>query len=143
MKPTSALLLVCLAAPAALPARADDAAAKPKAPAAAAPKAAVAKPAKRYLVVVSHSADDCLEALHAFEHKEQALFQKVEWGCADGVHSGWVHVEAPSAKAAIEKLPPGSRDGAKAVRVESFFTAADRKNLKHELDAERALQNED
>ncbi len=132
MKPTLASLSLWLAALIAHPALAETAPAGGKA--ASAPK--------RYLVVVNHSAEDCLEALHGFEQKDRPLFQKVEWGCADGVHTGWVHVEAPSAKAAVEKLPAASRDSAKAVRVETFNTASERK-LKRTLDAERALNNED
>jgi hypothetical protein len=103
-----------------------------------------ARPAmKRYLVEVTHEADECLEALHALEQHDKALFQHVEWGCATGVHTGWVHVDAPSAKAALEKLPADVREDARAIRVDTYASAAHLKALQHNVDAARALQNQD
>jgi hypothetical protein len=39
------------------------------------------------------------------------------WGCIDGIHAGWVVVEAADERAAIRRLPESIRPAARAARM--------------------------
>ena len=64
----------------------------------------------RYMIELSHSAVECVEALDEFEPRASDLLGETYWGCMSGRHAGWVVVEAESESAAREMVPPSVRD---------------------------------
>jgi len=101
-----------------------------------------AKPAehRHYLISMKHEPEDCIRFLEDWEKEHKALLAKAEWGCAGGTHSGWVLVEATSEQAAIAKVPPSNRPGAKAVLVEVMNNPDHLKKMHQQLQQSNALQ---
>ena len=73
-----------------------------------------------YLIVVTHDAADCLRLLDDWARDHKRLLAKAKWGCSEGVHTGWVVVEATSEQAAMAMIPASSREYARAVMVETM-----------------------
>lgn len=78
------------------------------------------KPNGKYLITAPHTAAQCLEALDELEAHDKALLAKMDFGCRDGDHTGYLTVDAASSDAALAKLPPKARAGAKAVKLGKF-----------------------
>lgn len=74
----------------------------------------------RYLIKTSHTPEQCLASLDDYSTKTPELLKKIEWGCKDGDHTGYIVVEASSKSAAREKLPANERKSAKVVQVNHF-----------------------
>jgi len=43
-----------------------------------------------------------------------------DWGCKDGVHTGWAIIEAENASQALGVVPAVVRDKARAVKLSKF-----------------------
>ena len=73
---------------------------------------------RRFLVVSNHSAEDCTIAL------QQVLaigyLTHFDWGCKDGVHTGWAVIEAQDKAEAILSVPTFLRGQAQVVRLTKF-----------------------
>ena len=72
----------------------------------------------RYLIESPHNEIDChlvLNQVHAM-----GFLHNFDWGCADGVHCGWVILEAESANQARMAVPAVSRKNARITRVVKF-----------------------
>jgi hypothetical protein len=88
---------------------------------------ALAKGAKdRYLLISPHKPEDCLAALERINAKDKQLLAKMDWGCMDGDHTGYLVTNGESADAVKAMLPESERASAKVVKV-SKFTAKDLK----------------
>ena len=72
----------------------------------------------RFLVVVPHEPDQCLDAVEATINQGPGFQEGYEWGCLVGNHTGYLFVRAGGAKEAIDDyVPVFLRGGAKAYRV--------------------------
>jgi len=76
----------------------------------------------RYLIELSHGDEyaACVKALHAIEKFGSHYVTNADWGCRDGVHSGWLIAELPSRKEALLMIPPEFRDEARVVQLNRF-----------------------
>ncbi len=82
-------------------------------------KAASAK-MDHYLVIAPHQPEDCVDVLDDLNMKNRELLKKIEWGCTDGDHTGYLLVDASSKDAAIKKLPEKEQSKAKAIKMAKF-----------------------
>jgi hypothetical protein len=72
----------------------------------------------RFLVVVPHDAQECLDAIEATINQGPGFQQAYEWGCQVGNHTGYVFVRAGGAQEAIDDyVPPFLRPRAVAYRL--------------------------
>jgi len=72
----------------------------------------------RFLVVVPHDPEGCLEAIDATLNQGPGFQEAYEWGCFVGNHTGYVFVRAGGAEEAInDYVPPFLRSGATALRL--------------------------
>jgi len=75
----------------------------------------------RYLIESPHTGESCdsvVKNIHA-----AGYLHFFEWGCKDGVHSGWAIVEAESHERAREIVPWQIRDQARVVKLVKFEIA--------------------
>jgi hypothetical protein len=84
--------------------------------------APVAKSAKtsavRYLVIVPHTADECLKAMD--DMKDAKALDKFEFGCKAGDHTAYAIVTAKSEQEALKIVPDDQRDKARAIMLTKF-----------------------
>jgi hypothetical protein len=72
----------------------------------------------RFLVVVPHDPQRCLEAIDATLNQGPGFQEAYEWGCFVGNHTGYVFVRAGGAEEAItDYVPSFLRAGATALRL--------------------------
>jgi ribosomal protein L30E len=94
-----------------------------------------AKPAKsamhHYLVMASHTPEECLKALDDYAAESKAL-STFEFGCKSGDHTGYAIVAASSEDAARNMCPASARANAKIVELNKF-TAADIKKIHEQM----------
>lgn len=73
---------------------------------------------RRFLVISNHNAADCDLAL------QQVLaigyLTHFDWGCKDGVHTGWAIIEAEDKAEAMLSVPTFLRNQAQVVRLTKF-----------------------
>jgi len=76
----------------------------------------------RYLIEIDHPAEAraCTEAVKQILEMGSHFVTHAEWGCFDGVHTGWIIVEADSHDEARMVLPPVDRTRARVVRLNRF-----------------------
>lgn len=75
---------------------------------------------EKYLIMTSHTPEQCVRDLDAFQAANPKLLATVEWGCMVGDHTGYVVVDAANEDAAREMLPASMRMGARIVKVTTF-----------------------
>lgn len=73
---------------------------------------------ERYMVISNHTDKGCTNALKVIE--AAGFITHFDWGCKDGVHTGWAIVEADSAAEAIMVVPSAERSQARAVHLVKF-----------------------
>ncbi len=72
----------------------------------------------RFLVVVPHDPDACLDAIDETISQGPGFQEAYEWGCLVGNHTGYIFVRAGGAEEAIEDyVPVFLRAHAKAYRL--------------------------
>lgn len=74
----------------------------------------------RYIIESDHTVEDCVRVLHGFLQAGAHYLQMADWGCEDGVHTGWLVVEANDDRDAALMAPPVFRKDAKVVRLNKF-----------------------
>jgi hypothetical protein len=88
-------------------------------------QAPAAKPAKtattKYLVIVPHTAEECLKALDDMETSK--ALDKFEFGCKAGDHTGYAIISATSEQEALKIVPADQREKARAVMLTKFTPA--------------------
>ncbi|HVO73155.1 MAG TPA: hypothetical protein VMT35_03965 [Ignavibacteriaceae bacterium] len=72
----------------------------------------------RYLIETTHTKEDCLHVLDLI--LAHGFITHYDWGCDDGVHTGWAIVEADSRSEALLSVPPLIRNKARAVKIRKF-----------------------
>lgn len=73
---------------------------------------------ERYMVISNHNDKGCTNALKSIE--AAGFLTHFDWGCKDGVHTGWAIIEADSAKEAMMVVPSGERSMAQVVHLVKF-----------------------
>ena len=59
----------------------------------------------RYLIITTHTPEQCLNRLDEYVAKAPDLLQEFDWGCKVGDHSGYAVVKAADERAARSMLP--------------------------------------
>jgi hypothetical protein len=72
----------------------------------------------RYLIESAHASEDCEKIIQDF-HAAGYLHQ-FDWGCHDGVHTGWAIIETDNIEHAKQIVPWMVRDKARIVKIEKF-----------------------
>jgi hypothetical protein len=85
--------------------------------AAQAPNAPSAATRHKYLLMTSHTPEQCAASLRRVAAHDKELFESMDWGCKAGDHTGYALVWANSPDEAVMKLPDTERTAAKAVEV--------------------------
>jgi hypothetical protein len=73
---------------------------------------------KRFLVISNHTGEDCVRALK--EALAIGYLTHFDWGCKDGVHTGWAILEAEDKAEVILSVPTFLRGSAQVVRLTKF-----------------------
>ena len=79
-----------------------------------------AKGKQHFHLTMPHTAEQCLAALDNMATKDKKLFEKTDWGCKYGDHTGYVTVAAADEEAALAMVPESERGDAKTQRVSKF-----------------------
>lgn len=74
----------------------------------------------RYIIQADHTLEDCLRVLDGFIQAGAHYLGSADWGCEDGVHTGWLVVEASDDHDAALMVPPVFRKDARVVRLNKF-----------------------
>jgi hypothetical protein len=72
----------------------------------------------RYLIESSHDPQDCDRIIQEVHNAGYLHF--FDWGCHEGVHTGWAIVETENVEHARQIVPWMVRDKARIVKVEKF-----------------------
>ncbi len=73
---------------------------------------------KKFLVISDHTAEDCVKALK--EVLAIGYLTHFDWGCKDGVHTGWAILEANDKAEAMMSVPTFLRGQAKVVQLTKY-----------------------
>jgi hypothetical protein len=73
---------------------------------------------ERFLVIAPHTVEECKQALG--QVLSAGFITHFEWGCKDGMHTGWAILEAENAKEAMMAVPVAQRHAASVVRLTKF-----------------------
>jgi hypothetical protein len=74
----------------------------------------------RYIVISSHTAEDCVAAIRHFREYHASFLTHFEWGCYDNDHTDYYITEAESHEAAKMTVPPLFRDKTRVVKLTYF-----------------------
>jgi len=72
----------------------------------------------KFIVVSNHTSQDCVRALK--EVLAIGYLTHFQWGCKDGVHTGWAVLEADTKDEAILSVPTFLRPSAQVVQLTQF-----------------------
>jgi N-dimethylarginine dimethylaminohydrolase len=73
---------------------------------------------KRFLVVSHHTGDECVKALK--ETLAIGYLTHFDWGCKDGVHTGWAILEAEDKEQARLSIPTFLRGKGQVIQLARF-----------------------
>ncbi len=73
---------------------------------------------KRFLVISHHTGEDCVKALK--EALAIGYLTHFDWGCKDGVHTGWAILEAEDKAQAMLSIPTFLRKEGQVIRLTKF-----------------------
>ncbi len=76
----------------------------------------------KFLIEVPHEAEAiaCARGVQALLSFGSHFVANTDWGCADGVHKGWIVVDVDSREEARALLPPAFRSDATIVQLNRF-----------------------
>ena len=76
----------------------------------------------RFLIETSHTSEreGCIRALDAITKQGSHLATHIEWGCRDGVHSGWIVVDLNARDEALRLVPPQYRAGSRVIELSKW-----------------------
>lgn len=75
---------------------------------------------EHYLIISTHTAEDCKMAVQHFAKYNAGFLTHFEWGCTDNDHRAFAFVDADSHEQALLAVPPLLRSKAKAIKVVQF-----------------------
>ena len=73
---------------------------------------------KRFIVISNHTGEDCVKALK--EVLAIGYLTHFDWGCKDGVHTGWAILEAEDKAEAMMSVPTFLRGQARVVQLTKY-----------------------
>ena len=73
---------------------------------------------ERYLIETPHEANDC--SILISQITAMGFLYHFDWGCPDGVHSGWAIIVAEDEAQARMIVPPVLRGKARVVKLTKF-----------------------
>ena len=71
----------------------------------------------RFLVESPHTTHECKLAVKLVQ--SMGFLNSFDWGCKDGIHTGWTVIEAENAAQALGVVP-ALRETARAVKLSKF-----------------------
>ena len=74
----------------------------------------------RYIVISSHTAEECKMAVKQFRQYNAGFLTRFEWGCADNDHTAYVIIEAENHENAKMAVPSIFREKTKVVKLTYF-----------------------
>lgn len=74
----------------------------------------------RFIVISSHTAEDCRMALKHFREHHAGFLSHYEWGCYDNDHTAYLMLEANNHEEALNTVPPLFRSKSKAIQLTTF-----------------------
>ena len=75
---------------------------------------------KRYIVISSHTAEDCRMAVKQFREYNAGFLTHFEWGCKDNDHTAYAFIEAEDHANAKLSVPTLFRSKTRAVMLTTF-----------------------
>jgi hypothetical protein len=72
----------------------------------------------RFLVESPHTAHECKLAVKLVQ--SMGFLNNFDWGCKDGIHTGWAVIEAENAAQALGVVPVLMREKARAIKLSNF-----------------------
>ena len=75
----------------------------------------------RFLIETPHREQDCLNVVQLVN--AQGYLTHFDWGCMNGVHTGWAVIEAENEAEARLAVPPLVRNQARIISVTKFDAA--------------------
>lgn len=90
----------------------------------------------RYLIEFCHSSEyeGCVRALDAIMQYGSHIITKAEWGCEDGVHTGWLIADLDSREEALQLVPPQYRTDTRIIQLRTW-SRAEIEEMKEELES--------
>jgi hypothetical protein len=73
-----------------------------------------------YIIISSHTAEDCDKALRYFHEYHEGYLTKFWWGCKDHDHNGYAIIEAESHEHAMLAVPPLARSQSRVIKLTHF-----------------------
>lgn len=91
----------------------------------------------RFLIEFRHSSEyeGCVRSLDAIMRYGSHLITNAEWGCEDGVHTGWLIADLDSREEANQLVPPQYRDDSRIVQLRRW-TRDEIEEMKKELESD-------
>ena len=74
----------------------------------------------QYLMEVSHTDPECIRGLNTIVEWGMHLLHQTWFGCAVGVHTCWLQLEADTEAEARNVLPPSMKSQARVVEVQKL-----------------------
>ena len=74
----------------------------------------------RYIVISSHTAEDCRMAVKHFREHHANFLTHFEWGCYDNDHTAYAIIDAESHEEAKLTVPPFFRNKTRVVKLVNF-----------------------
>ena len=89
----------------------------------------------KFLIELRHSNEyeGCVRALDAIMEHGSHLITNAQWGCDDGVHSGWLIADLDSREEALQLVPPQNRADTRIVQLRTW-SRAEIEEMKKELE---------
>ena len=72
---------------------------------------------ERYLIISSHTIEECRAAIEHFSKYNAGFLTHFEWGCYDHDHNAYAFIEADNHEQALMAVPPLLRHKAKVIKV--------------------------
>ena len=90
----------------------------------------------RYLIEFCHSSEHegCVRSLDSIMQFGSHLITNAEWGCEDGVHTGWLIVELESREEALQLVPPQYRADTRVILLRRW-SRTEIEEMKRELES--------
>jgi hypothetical protein len=74
----------------------------------------------RYIVISSHTAEDCRMAVKHFREHHANFLTHFEWGCYDNDHTAYAFIDADNHEEAKLTVPPLFRNKTRVVKLVNF-----------------------
>ena len=74
----------------------------------------------RYIVISSHTAEDCKMAIKQFRDYHAGFLTRFEWGCLDNDHKAYAIIDGDNHEHAKMSVPPFFRKKTKIIKLTYF-----------------------